>query len=166
MQVVVWGIKHEDFCAPDPSCPDHDHCEEITPAPSRPIHAVSPRSSAGPIGPGSCGSVYTKKKLMKKTVTKTIPSYKWVVEDLCPSCQAKCAQIAVPPGTEVPTAPQLAGVPVIPYATAKITRSVVAWRTHRAVVLVETGTTARFFIRKSSRSTRRQPPQGLPNPRS
>jgi hypothetical protein len=56
--------------------------------------------------------------LMKKTVTKTVPGYKWVVEDLCPSCQAKCAQLTVPPATEVPPAPQLAGVPVLPYATA------------------------------------------------
>ena len=119
VQVVVWGIKHEEFCAPDPSCPDHDHCEEIR-ASTKPTDPCSvPKVFRWTHWtPAPCGTVYTKKKLMKKTVTKTVPSYKWVVEDLCPSCQAKCAQLAVPSGTEVPPAPQLAGVPVLPYATA------------------------------------------------
>jgi len=63
--------------------------------------------------PGSCGTVYTKKKLMKKTVTKKVPSFKWVVEDLCSSCQQRCAQMEVPAGTELPPVPKVEGVPVL-----------------------------------------------------
>ena len=37
--------------------------------------------------PGGCPTLFTKQKLMKKVVTKTVPSYKWVVEDLCAECE-------------------------------------------------------------------------------
>lgn len=37
--------------------------------------------------PGDSAQVFTKKKLMKKTETKTVPSFKWVVEDLCSECR-------------------------------------------------------------------------------
>jgi len=37
--------------------------------------------------PGDSAQIFTKKKLMKKTETKTIPSFKWVVEDLCEECR-------------------------------------------------------------------------------
>ena len=112
---TCWGTKCEDFCAPGPSCPDHEHCEMVCgnsgdpkapcsqPKPFRWIHWT----------PGDCGTVYTKKKLMKKTVTKTVPSFKWVVEDLCPACQTRCAQLQVPAGTELPPVPKLEGVPVL-----------------------------------------------------
>lgn len=120
VQVVVWGMKCEDFCAPDPSCPDHEHCETIC-ASTKPTDPCSAPKTFRWIHwqPASCGTVYTKKKLMKKTVTRTIPSYKWVVEDLCPSCQARCAQVTVPSGADVPTAPSLAGVPVLSYSSEK-----------------------------------------------
>jgi hypothetical protein len=36
--------------------------------------------------PCGCPTMYTKKKLMRKTVTKKVPSYRFVVEDLCPVC--------------------------------------------------------------------------------
>jgi hypothetical protein len=42
---------------------------------------------------------------MKKTITKTIPSFKWVVEDLCPHCCANAQSVAVPAGTEIPPPP-------------------------------------------------------------
>ena len=62
---------------------------------------------------GDCGTVYTKKKLMKKTVTKTVHSFKWVVEDLCQACQTRCAQMQIPAGTDLPPVPRLGGVPVL-----------------------------------------------------
>jgi hypothetical protein len=31
--------------------------------------------------------MYTKTRLMKKIETKKIPSYKWVVEDVCAQCE-------------------------------------------------------------------------------
>lgn len=118
VQVVVWGAKCEEFCAPDPSCPDHDHCEEIH-ASTKPTDPCSvPKVFRWTHWtPAPCGTVYTKKKLMKKTVTKIVPGFKWVVEDLCPACQAQCAQLAVPTGALVPATPQLTGIPVIPYVT-------------------------------------------------
>jgi hypothetical protein len=45
--------------------------------------------------PGSA-KVHTKKKLMKKTVTKKVPSHKWVVEDLCDNC-AQHSQTPIAP---------------------------------------------------------------------
>ena len=35
--------------------------------------------------------IYTKTKLMKKVETVTVPSYKWVVEDMCVQCAANTA---------------------------------------------------------------------------
>jgi hypothetical protein len=52
-----------------------------------------------------CATIRTRKKLMKQTITKTIPSYKWVVEDLCPHCHANAQSAAVPAGTEIPKPP-------------------------------------------------------------
>ena len=112
---TCWGYKSEDFCAPGPSCPDHEHCETVCGSHG---DAKSPCSAPKAFRwihwhPGDCGTVYTKKKLMKKTVTKMVPSYKWVVEELCPACQSHCAQQQIPAGTELPPAPQQPGVPVI-----------------------------------------------------
>ncbi len=36
---------------------------------------------------------------MKKTVTTTVPSFKWVVEDLCAKCTASCERVSLPEGT-------------------------------------------------------------------
>jgi hypothetical protein len=44
---------------------------------------------------------------MKKTVTKTIPSFKWVVEDLCTECEAKTQDAVVPPGVTIPPPPKV-----------------------------------------------------------
>jgi hypothetical protein len=51
--------------------------------------------------------VYTKKKLMKKTETVTVKSYKWVVEDLCPTCNAAVAPVEIAPGADVPPPPTM-----------------------------------------------------------
>jgi len=56
--------------------------------------------------PGSA-KMRCKKHLMKKTVTKKVPGYKWVVEDLCKGCEAKAKADApvVEPDAEVPEPP-------------------------------------------------------------
>jgi hypothetical protein len=33
--------------------------------------------------------LYTRTKLMRKSEKVTVPSYKWVVEDMCAECEAK-----------------------------------------------------------------------------
>jgi hypothetical protein len=49
----------------------------------------------------------TKKVLLRKTVTKTVPSYRWVVEDLCGNCREKikAAAPAVEPDEDLPEPP-------------------------------------------------------------
>lgn len=59
--------------------------------------------------PGCDPEIVTKRKLMKKTITKTVPSFKWVVEDACPQCIAAINPVIVPKGTKLPTAPEVDG---------------------------------------------------------
>ena len=111
---TCYGYKCEDFCVPDPSCPDHQHCESVCESQGgkEPIHCPKPLVWTHWI-PGGCGTVYTRKKLMKKTVTKKVPSFKWVVEDLCAACQAKVSQMEIPEGTELPLPPKVEGAKVL-----------------------------------------------------
>ena len=57
--------------------------------------------------------MHTKKKLMKKTETVTVPSYKWVVEDLCDNCEANCGCAVVGPDDDVPPPPETAGAKLL-----------------------------------------------------
>lgn len=116
---TCWGYKCEDFCAPAPSCPDHQNCETVcqSQGDKEPIHCSKTLVWTHWVH-GGCGTVYTKKKLMKKTVTKKVPSYKWVVEDLCAACQQKVSQLEIPAGTDLPPTPQVEGAKVL---TAQVT---------------------------------------------
>jgi hypothetical protein len=64
--------------------------------------------------PGSA-SVFTKKKLMRKTETVTVKSYKWVVEDVCPQCDETVVGADFTLDAEVPAPP-------IPGARLKVGR--------------------------------------------
>ncbi len=90
---TCWGFKSEDFCVPGPSQRGCTHCETVCdecPGPKGPC--VQPQKLVWTEWmPGSSAKVYTKKKLMKRTVTKTVPSYRWVVEDVCSQCQLESA---------------------------------------------------------------------------
>jgi hypothetical protein len=61
--------------------------------------------------PGCAGGITTKNKLMKRTVVKRVPTYKWVVEDLCDGCERNCVGAAVPINVEIPP-PPLADTPL------------------------------------------------------
>lgn len=112
VEVVCWGCKCEDFCIPKRSKKGCQHCEIVcavcgasddacdcsTP------HAKAKRFIWTDWCPG-CAKMFTKKKLMKKIETVKVPSYKWVVEDLCPKCEASCAVMEVEPGTTLPAPP-------------------------------------------------------------
>jgi hypothetical protein len=63
--------------------------------------------------PGCGRDIVTKRKLMKKTVTKSVPSFKWVVEDLCTECMAQTDLVSVPANAEVPPAPKIEGAIVM-----------------------------------------------------
>jgi hypothetical protein len=52
-----------------------------------------------------CAKIFSKKVLLQKKITKTVPSYKWVVEELCPTCEANCDCAEAPAGADVPPPP-------------------------------------------------------------
>ncbi|MBM4076820.1 MAG: hypothetical protein FJ267_14420 [Planctomycetes bacterium] len=115
MTITCWGCKNEDFCLPGPSERDCKNCEEVC-EPSK--DPKSPGSCPKKFvwyswTPSPCGKVYTKQKLMKRTVTKTLPSYKWVVEELCPQCQTNLTPVEATPTAEIPPAPTIPGAKVI-----------------------------------------------------
>lgn len=98
VEVVCWGMKCEDFCLPCPSKPGCEHSECVCQdceAAAAGICTVPQKfvwSEWCPRG----AKMFTKTKLMKKVETKTVPSYKWVVEDLCSGCCAKQKGNATP----------------------------------------------------------------------
>jgi hypothetical protein len=50
---------------------------------------------------------------MKKTMTKTVPSFKWVIEDACQQCIAAIEPVMIPEGVTVPSAPDIEGAYVV-----------------------------------------------------
>jgi hypothetical protein len=104
---TCWGIAEDKFCVGSPSkvhCRERELvCEECSTTSEKehdckkkaPEKIDSSKSvSTGPSiwawktwCPGDSAQVFTKRKLMKKTETKTVPSFKWVVEDLCAECR-------------------------------------------------------------------------------
>jgi hypothetical protein len=113
VQVTCWGCKCEDFCLPCPSKPGCKHCESVcSDGECGDCHdgvLVKPKKFVWRDWCPSGAKLHTKKKLMKKTVTVTVPSYNWVVEDICDKCDAKCPGAALPPDGEIPP-PPVAGV--------------------------------------------------------
>jgi len=109
--IVCWGCKCEDFCDPGKSYRGCLNCEEV---------CIEDEAAEGDIPcsasknfvwydwtPGCVKGIYTKKKLMTKTIEKKIPSYKWVVEDLCSDCECKCLATQIEPGIIVPLPPEV-----------------------------------------------------------
>jgi hypothetical protein len=108
VNITCWGCKCEDFCAPGKSCRDGRNCEEVCDDCDAEVCTASKKFVWHNWTPGCAENIYTKKKLMKKTIEKKIPSYKWVVEDLCPHCQGKCQCAQIEPGAKIPDPPQVA----------------------------------------------------------
>ena len=106
---TCWGMECEDFCIPSPSTPDCKHCEMVCKrGPDDKKVCVDPKKIVWKSWIPGCGAeIATKRKLMKKTVTKTIPSFKWVVEDMCAECTANCEPVSVPAGTSTFAVPPL-----------------------------------------------------------
>lgn len=94
ISVTCWGCKDEDFCIGKPSCPDCDHCETACQPDCKDGVCSAPTKFVWTNWiPGSCARMFTKHKLMKKTVKKKVPSFKWVVEDLCKPCEMEVAEV-------------------------------------------------------------------------
>lgn len=95
VEIQCWGCLCEDFCvAAGPSCcvgekceTVCDHCDATGKSPFSAPKAFVWRNWL----PGTKGAdVFTRKKLMRRSITLTVPSHKWVVEELCPACAARC----------------------------------------------------------------------------
>ena len=112
---TCWGMQCEEFCVPGPSTPDCKHCETVcSKGPDDQQICVQPKRLVWTSWIPGCGQeIFTKRKLMKKTVTTTVPSFKWVVEIACPECQAAIQPIHLPAGITVPAAPQIDGAVVV-----------------------------------------------------
>lgn len=92
IEVTCWGCEREEFCVPAPSTPKCEHCKEVKcncPEGLRPKVTSQPKVFTWMSWLPGSASVFTKKKLMKRTTTEKIPTHKWVVEDLCPECKQK-----------------------------------------------------------------------------
>lgn len=85
--VTCWGVEEEDFCLPGPSTPGCEHCEEACESDGCRLHGCARSLVWRDWLPSDRAKVFTRKKLMKRTVTRTVPSDKWVVEDLCAGCR-------------------------------------------------------------------------------
>ena len=83
--MTCYGCKEEDFCVPGPSRPGDEHCEQIC---ESSLPCAQRRFVWSEWLPSTTADLFTRKKLQKRTVTREIPSYKWVTEELCPQCAA------------------------------------------------------------------------------
>jgi hypothetical protein len=105
VDVVCWGCKCEDFCVPGPSKPGCRHydavCESCTASGDGTLPSAGPKSFVWTEWLPSSARVYTKKKLMKRTVSANIPSYKWKVEQSRNQADGECRNANMPPGTDV-----------------------------------------------------------------
>jgi hypothetical protein len=111
VDVVCWGCLCEDFCVPKhskpgclhskPVCTDCKVCLEDC---TKSFHAEPKRFLWTDWCP-SCAKIFTRKKLMKKIETVTVPSYKWKVECLCPRCEATCAAAEIASANDLPPPP-------------------------------------------------------------
>ena len=112
---TCWGMECEDLCVPGPSRPECKHCEMVCgKGEGDKDICVQPKKLVWTTWLPGCGrDIVTKRKLMKKTVTKSVPSFKWVVEDLCKECMAQTDPVSVPANAEVPPAPKIEGAIVL-----------------------------------------------------
>ncbi len=112
VEIICWGKKCEDFCVPCKSERGCKNCEMV-------CETCGDKGSEGICSepkryvwydwiPGCGARIYTRHKLMRGVTTKKVPSFKWVVEDLCPDCVAKAEAAQITPGVEVPSPPMVA----------------------------------------------------------
>jgi hypothetical protein len=109
VEVVCWGVACEDFCLPKPSEPGCRHsrivCADCDASCDREPPVAAPKRFVWRDWIPTCAKLFTKKKLMKKTETVTVPSFKWVVEDLCTDCRLTCDVASVDAATETQLPP-------------------------------------------------------------
>jgi len=104
---TCWGYRCEDFCLGGPSYPKCENCESVCNNDCQtPDVGFQPKRWIWTEWiPGCSAELYTKKKLMKRVVTKKVPSFNWVVEDRCQQCRDKGELVQVPPDATIPPIP-------------------------------------------------------------
>ncbi len=82
---TTYGCECEDVCVPGPS----DHCVTYDECGCK-KHVYTP----------TCATLRTRVKLVKKEEVKEVPSYRWVVENVCPTCAGKKGETKPAPSDE------------------------------------------------------------------
>jgi hypothetical protein len=93
VEIVCWGCKCEDFCLPKCGERGCKNCEMVcedceTKAAKNGICSAPHPFVWFDWCPGGA-TMHTKTKLMKKVIVRKVPTYMYVVEDLCDACAAK-----------------------------------------------------------------------------
>ncbi|MBL8793906.1 MAG: hypothetical protein JNM56_08375 [Planctomycetia bacterium] len=116
VEITCWGKQTEDFCVPKPSKPLCKHkekvCEDCGADDKGQSVKSGPRKFAWYEWQPRGAKTFTRHKLMKKTITKTIPSYRWVVEIVCDECDAHCTSVKPEAGAVVPPPPAVPGAEI------------------------------------------------------
>ena len=109
VKVTCWSSECKDFCVPGP-CPllcrdcdgrKGDSCDTCAGA----CDDGCADCGAGKRGAPRHARIRTKKSLRKKVVTKKVPIYEWVIEDLCGDCDARADTPTVPATAVIPKPP-------------------------------------------------------------
>ncbi len=114
IEVTFWACCDEDVCVPGPACRGRERSVAIEVQGPQDgdcncIGCLCQRLSWHRWSPGKA-TIKSRKKLYKKTVTREIPTYRWVVEDICPACESRLAAVTVDRKATIPPPP--AGVRV------------------------------------------------------
>ncbi len=104
IEVKCFKCECKDFCVPGRSCRDCKQCKEVC---NEECCCDPAKKVAWYKWLPNCATLRTKKVLMVKTVKVKVPSFKWVVEDLCGGCEAVAEGADVPKGSEVPPVPEV-----------------------------------------------------------
>lgn len=97
VSTTVYDCECEDFCVPHRSECIGTKCE------CEPRCCDCPKCHEAKIYRPTCADIHTRTKLIKRTETKEVPSYKWVVETVCDHC-ASCTSCAANDTQVEPTA--------------------------------------------------------------
>jgi len=112
VEVICWGCQCEDFCVPGPSKKLGTHCKSVCDECGTDGAAVdcskpqsAPKRHVWAEWCPSFAKIFTRKKLMKRVEKVKVPHYKWVLEELCPQCEAACEITSVDARAQLPAPP-------------------------------------------------------------
>jgi hypothetical protein len=111
VDVICWSCRCEDFCLPGPGKCVAKHCVDVcgegADGDGDDDAAVKPKRLVWHEWLPSGAKIYRRKRLMKRIEKVDVPTYKWVVEDICDKCNASCLGSEIPPDAELPPPPSV-----------------------------------------------------------